>query len=127
MTSKQVSNDYLKVLESINESINNSFESYQFREHTPQLQNLNNGDDIIIDVNTDNSYIHPSERFIRIDGQLRKDNANHDVYAAADEVSLINNAIMYLFSQISYSLQGTSMERILCHEQISSLLGYLKY
>ena len=125
MTTEQVSNDYLEILESIKED--NSIESYQFREHTPQSQNLNNGHEIIIDVNTDNSYILPSESYLRIDGQLRKNNANHDAYVAADEVSLINNAMMYLFDQISYSIEGKEMERILCPGQISSMLGYLKY
>jgi len=122
---EQVINEYLEILESVKED--NSIESYQFREHTPQLQNFNNGDEIIIDVNTDNSYILPSESFLRIDGQLRKNNANHGVYDVNDEISLINNAMMYLFNQISYSIEGREMERILCPGQISSMLGYLKY
>ena len=67
---EQVINEYLEILDPVKED--NSIESYQFREHTPQLQNFNNGDEIIIDVNTDNSYILPSESFLRIDGLLRK-------------------------------------------------------
>ena len=34
---------------------------------------------------------------------------------------------MYIFNQISYSIEGREMERILCPGQISSMLGYLKY
>ena len=123
MTSEQVSNEYLEILESIKED--NSIESYQFREHTPDVQNYNDGHEIVIDVNTDNSYILPSESFLRIDGQLRK--GNHDAYDRDDEVSLINNAMMYLFNQISYSIEGREMERITCPGQITSMLGYLKY
>lgn len=125
MATIQITNDYLDILENIKED--NSIESFQFREHIPQLQNLNNGSEIIIEVNTDNSYILPSQSFLIIDGQLRKDNNNHDVYAATDEVSLINNAMMYLFNQISYSIGDREMERILCPGQASSILGYLKY
>lgn len=125
MATIQISNDYLDILESIKED--NSIESFQYREHMPQVQNLNDGSEIIIDVNTDNSYILPCQSFLKIDGQLRKSNANHDVYAATDEVSLINNAMMYLFNQISYSIEGRDMERILWPGQSSSMLGYLKY
>ena len=123
MSSEQVTNEYLEILQSIIED--NSIESYQFREHTPEVQNYNDGHDIVIDVNTDNSYILPSESFLRIDGQLRK--ANHNAYGRDDEVSLINNAMMYLFNQISYSIEGREMERITCPGQITSMLGYLKY
>ena len=122
---EQIIKEYLEILESVKED--NSIKSYQFRQHTSQLQNFNNGAEIIIDVNSDNSYLLPSESFLRIDGQLRKNNANHDAYDANDEVSLINNAMMYIFNQISYSIEGREMERILCPGQISSMLGYLKY
>jgi len=35
--------------------------------------------------------------------------------------------MMYLFNQISYSIEGREMERITCPGQITSTLGYLKY
>ena len=123
MTFEQVSNDYLEILETIKED--NSIESFQFRDHTPQQQNFNIGASIIFDVNADNSYILPSESFLRIDGQIRKE--NDTAYAQADEVSLINNAMMYLFNQISYSIGGREIERIVDPGQISSMLGYLTY
>jgi hypothetical protein len=67
----------------------------------------------------------PSESYLIIEGQLRK--ADHTAYAAADEVSLINNAMMYLFNSISYDIGGNNMEKIDSPGQITSMLGYLSY
>ena len=125
MATEQVSNDYLEILETVKED--NSIKSYQFHDHEALVQNLNSGSEIIININETNSYILPSESYLIIEGQLRKNNNNHDAYVPADEVSLINNAMMFLFNQISYSIEGTEMERIICPGQTSSMLGYLKY
>ena len=121
----EVINDTLKLTETIEED--NSITSYQYRNYTPTNQNLNDGSDIIIDVNANNIFLNPSDSYLIIEGQLRKDNANHDAYAADDEVALVNNAMMYLFSQISYSINDKEMERIVCSGQTTSMLGYLKY
>jgi hypothetical protein len=125
MTTVNTINDSLNILEPIEED--NSIISYQYRDYTPQNQNINDHSDIIIDVNTTNSYIKPSDSILIIEGQLRKSNANHDVYDVVDEVALVNNAMMYLFKEISYSINDIIMERITNPGQISSMLGYLKY
>ena len=105
----------------------NSIDSFQYQDHSPQNQRINDRSDIIIEVNSTNSYILPSESKIIIQGQLRKSNANHDVYANADEVALVNNAMMFLFREIRYSIQDKEIERIANPGQITSMLGYANH
>ena len=50
---------------------------------------------------------------------------NNNPYAATDEVALINNAMMYLFTKITVTLGGDVVERISSPGQITSMLGYL--
>src|SRR5208282_2864494 len=50
-----------------------------------------------------------------------------NVYAAADEITLINNAMMYLFTTIKYELGSTMIESINHPGQVTSMLGYLSY
>src|SRR6267154_453650 len=105
----------------------NSIDSFQYQDHTPQNQGINDKSDIIIEVNSTNSYILPSESKIIIQGQLRKSNATHDAYVNADEIALVNNAMMFLFKEISYSIEDVEIERIKNPGQITSMLGYANY
>src|SRR5208282_5670442 len=50
-----------------------------------------------------------------------------NVYAAADEITLINNAMMYLFTAIKYELGSTMIESINHPGHVTSMLGYLSY
>ena len=102
-----------------------SIQSMQFYEYTPQTQGNNNttGHPIKIDINANDCYLLPSRSYISIKGQLKK--TDDSVYAAADEISLINNAMMYLFTEIKYDLGSMSIEKISCPGQITSMLGYL--
>ena len=43
------------------------------------------------------------------------------------EISLINNAMMYLFTGVKYELGSTMVESINYPGQITSMLGYLSY
>ena len=54
----------------------------------------------VIQINIENQaeYFLPSRSWLQIDGQLKK--ATGAAYVAADVVTLINNAILYLFSNI---------------------------
>src|SRR5688572_28306885 len=107
-------------------TVDNSIGSFQYQDHLPQNQGINDRSDIIIEVNSTNSYLLPCESKIIIQGQLRKNNANHDVYDE-DEISLVNNAMMFLFKKISYAIENFEIERIKNPGQITSMLGYAKY
>jgi hypothetical protein len=118
--------DYLNILDPI--FFDNSLESFQYSTFSPQSQgNLNNlGGAIEIDINASDAYLIPSKSYIHIKGQLvRADNDN--AYADNQEISLVNNAMMYLFESISYQIGTKTMETISSPGQITSMLGYLSY
>ena len=59
-----------------------------------------------------------------IKGQLRRI-GNDNPYDADAKVALINNAMMYLFTEVKYDLDNTNIEKLSSPGQITSLLGYL--
>ena len=60
---------------------------------------------------------------------ISKDNCDETITtiltAAADEVALINNAMLYSFTEIKYDLDSTNIEKLSAPGQITSLFGYL--
>ena len=82
------------------------------------------GHPIKIYINAQDVYTIPSKSYINIKGQLRR-NDNDNPYAADAEVALINNAMMYLFTEIKYGLDSTNIEKLSSPGQITSLFGYL--
>ena len=105
-----------------------SISSMHFYEYTPQTQANNNtaGHQISIIINNQDIYSLPSKSYISIRGQIRRA-GNNAAYDVGDEISLINNAMMYLFTGIKYELGNTTLESINSPGQISSMLGYLTY
>ena len=79
---------------------------------------------IKIYINAQDVYTLSSNSYINIREQLRR-NDNDNPYAAADEVALINNAMMYLFAEVKYDLYSTNIEKLSSPGQITSLFGYL--
>src|SRR6478609_244735 len=121
-----MTDDYLNILDPIIDD--NSIESLQYSEYTPQSQNNldNPGGTIQIDINASDDYLIPAKSFIHIKGQLvRSDNNNP--FAVNQDISLINNSMMYLFENISYQIGSTVVETITSPGQITSMLGYLSY
>ena len=82
----------------------------------------------VIQINIENQaeYFLPSRSWLQIDGQLKKA-AGDAVYIATDMVTLINNAILYLFSNIKYHLGGNEIESINEPGQATTMMGLLKY
>src|ERR1700759_1233774 len=105
-----------------------SISSMNFYEYTPQTQANNNtsGHDISIFINNQDIFTLPSKSYISIKGQIRR-NDNNSAYAADNEITLINNAMMYLFSNIKYALNGEPIETIRWPGQATSMIGYLSY
>ena len=106
-------------------TIDESIQSIHFYEYVPQTNASNNtiGHNIKIDINAQDIYTLPSRSYIAIKGQLRR--VNNNAYAANDEISLINNAIMYLFSEIRYDLGSVTLEKISSPGQTTTLLTLL--
>ena len=87
--------------------------------------NLNDGGDITIAIELQDLFTHPSESFLLIEGELLRD--NNARYDNANEVTLINNGMMYLFKRIRYELAEKEIETINHPGQTTTMLGLLKY
>ena len=101
-------------------------ESYEYHEYLPITgANLNNPGEIRITVETQDIFYHPSESFLLFEGRLTKtDNA---AYANADVVTITNNGMMHLFSNIKYQLSGQEIESLFYPGQATTMMGLLKY
>ena len=72
-------------------------------------------------------YTHPAESFLVIEGELVK-KADDSVYDSDNDViTLINNGIMYLFSDIRYHLASHEIEVLQNPGHATTMLGLLKY
>ena len=103
-----------------------SIQSLQYFEFTPHtFANCNTVDHPMkIYINAQDVYTLPSKSYINIKGQLRR-NDNDNPYAAADEVALINNVMMYHFTEVKYDLDSTNIEKLSSPGQITFLFVYL--
>src|SRR5215469_670583 len=103
----------------------NNIESFQYFDYTPQSQhNLDtHGSAIVIDIHANDTYVQPSKSYLIIKGQLLK----HDntIYDANDQITLVNNGMMYLFSSMQYNIGGNEMETIFNPGQTTSMISYL--
>ena len=89
--------------------------------------NLNSsGQDIRLTIETQDIFTHPSESYLIIEGELKK-NDNVNRYADNDPIALTNNGIMHLFKRIRYDLSGQEIENIMHVGQATTILGLLKY
>ena len=103
-----------------------SIDKYEYVEYEPIVGiNLNSsGGDIMLYIETQDIFMHPSESFLLIEGCLTK--VNGTAYANADNISLTNNAMMHLFKSIRYKLSGQEIEKMYLG-QATTMLGLLKY
>ena len=104
-----------------------SIDKYEDVEYEPVAgTNLNSsGADIRLTIETQDIFAHPSESFLIIEGELKKNDNNR--YADDDPISLTNNGIMHLFKRIRYDLSGQEIENIMNVGQATTMLGLLKY
>lgn len=116
--------DILKIDETF--AIDESIEEYQVHSYEPITgSNMNNPGEIRITVETQDIFYHPSESYLIIEGRLTK--ADGSAYANADVVTITNNGIMHLFSNIKYQLSGQEIESLFYPGQATTMLGLLKY
>lgn len=103
-----------------------AIEEYEYHEYEPITgANLNNPGEIRININSDDLFLHPSESYLIFEGQLTK--ADGSMYADVDNVTLTNNALMHLFSNIKYQLSGQEIESLFHPGQCTTMIGLLKY
>ena len=118
--------DILQITEDI--PVDDSIYEYEYKEYNPIAGNvgdLNRGS-IVIVIEAQDIYTHPAESFLIVEGELIKDN-NAGRYLLNDEVALINNGIMYLFSDVRYHLASHEIEVLQNPGHATTMLGMLKF
>ena len=127
--------DILQITEDI--PVDDSIYEYEYKEYNPIAGNagdLNRGS-IVIVIEAQDIYTHPAESYLIVDGRLTLANnravnpvANDEKSLLDDEVvTLINNGIMYLFSDVRYHLASHEIEVLQNPGYASTMLGMLKY
>ena len=115
--------DILQITEDI--PVDDSIYEYEFKEYNPITGTDLNRGSIAITIESQDIYTHPAESFLVIEGQLLKNNDNR--YLVNDNVALINNGIMYLFSDVRYHLASHEIEVLQNPGHATTMLGMLKY
>ena len=105
--------------------VDEDIERFEFHEYESVNKNLDTTGEIRINIEQQDLFTLPSEAYILVEGRLLKADGNS--YADADNITLVNNGIMHLFSQISYQLSNQDVETIFQPGQATTMLGYLKY
>ena len=105
-----------------------SIYDYEYKEYNPiagKTGDLNRGS-IVIVIEAQDIYTHPAESFLIVEGKLVK-NDDGSVYDANTLISLINNGIMYLFSDVRYHLASHEIEVLQNPGHATTILGMLKF
>ena len=127
--------DILQITEDI--PVDDSIYEYEYKEYNPIVgTNLNRGS-IVLTIESQDIYTHPAESFLVIDGRLKRRDphpgpnppvpADLHTYVDGDVVTLINNGIMYLFSDVRYHLASHEIEVLQNPGHATTMLGLLKY
>ena len=117
--------DILQITEDI--PVDDSIYDYEYKEYNPiagTAAELNRGS-IVIVIEAQDIYTHPAESFLLIEGELIKEDGTR--YVVDDEVALINNGLMYLFSDVRYHLASHEIEVLQNPGQATTMLGMLKF
>ena len=119
--------DILQITEDI--PVDDSIYDYEYKEYNPIVGTDLNRGSIVLTIESQDIYTHPAESFLIIEGQLLipPPAAAAGPYADADVVTLINNGIMYLFSDVRYHLASHEIEVLQNPGHATTMLGLLKY
>ena len=125
--------DILQITEDI--PVDDSIYDYEYKEYNPIAGTDINRGSIAITIEAQDIYTHPAESYLIIDGRLLRQTAPNNPINAndplapldADVVTLINNGIMYLFSDVRFHLASHEIEVLQNPGYASTMLGLLKY
>ena len=121
--------DILQITEDI--PVDDSIYEYEYKEYNPIVGTDLNRGSIVLTIESQDIYTHPAESFLVIEGQLAAPVAppvgGVVPYADADVVTLINNGMMYLFSDVRYHLASHEIEVLQNPGHATTILGLLKY
>ena len=116
--------DILQITEDI--PVDDSIYDYEYKEYNPITGAPLNRGSIVITIESQDIYTHPAESFLVIEGKLVK-NVNGGVYDADTLITLINNGMMYLFSDVRYHLASHEIEVLQNPGHATTMLGMLKF
>ena len=116
--------DILQITEDI--PVDDSIYDYEYKEYNPIAGAPLNRGSIVITIESQDIYTHPAESFLIVEGKLVK-NADGGVYDANTLITLINNGIMYLFSDVRYHLASHEIEVLQNPGHATTILGMLKF
>ena len=116
--------DILQITEDI--PVDDSIYDYEYKEYNPIAGAPLNRGSIVITIESQDIYTHPAESFLIVEGKLVK-NADGSVYNANTLITLINNGIMYLFSDVRYHLASHEIEVLQNPGHATTILGMLKF
>ena len=121
--------DILQITEDI--PVDDSIYDYEYKEYNPIAGTNFNRGSIVITIESQDIYTHPAESFLIIEGRLIKlavgPNGADIPYDEDTVISLINNGIMYLFSDVRYHLASHEIEVLQNPGHATTMLGMLKY
>ena len=125
--------DILQITEDI--PVDDSIYDYEYKEYNPIAGTDFNRGSIVLTIEAQDIYTHPAESFLIIDGELIKRTpdpgpnppAGNVYYGDGDIISLINNGLMYLFSDVRYHLASHEIEVLQNPGYATTILGMLKY
>ena len=116
--------DILQITEDI--PVDDSIYDYEYKEYNPIAGAPLNRGSIVITIESQDIYTHPAESYLIVEGRLIK-NADGGVYDANTLITLINNGIMYLFSDVRYHLASHEIEVLQNPGHATTILGMLKF
>ena len=121
--------DILQITEDI--PVDDSIYEYEYKEYNPIVGTDLNRGSIVLTIESQDIYTHPAESFLVIEGELRRRDRAVDgavqYYADDAVVTLINNAMMYLFSDVRFHLASHEIEVLQNPGHATTILGLLKY
>ena len=120
--------DILQITEDI--PVDDSIYEYEYKEYNPITGTDLNRGSIVITIESQDIFTHPAESFLDIEGQIIKENPIPPAaaeYTNDDKIALINNGLMYLFSDVRYHLAGHEIEVLQNPGHTTTMLGLLKY
>ena len=116
--------DILQITEDI--PVDDSIYEYEYKEYNPIAGAPLNRGSIVLTIESQDIYTHPAESYLIVEGKLVK-NADGSVYDADTLITLINNGIMYLFSDVRYHLASHEIEVLQNPGHATTTLGMLKF
>src|SRR5882757_7177276 len=125
ITQETLSNEVLSELINTTEpyEIDETFKFKNYLAVQPSSQsNLDGQQEILFNVYYQDAYFLPSESYISIKGRLLK---NDGTAYTNEEVTLVNNAMMYLFKEAKYAISDTEIETVSNLGQATSLFGLI--